>query len=751
MAALYADVIVDLSVRGVDRVFAYRVPEELSGKVYTGCRVKVPFGKGGRQLDAVVVGLSEEPGFDTEKIRDIAEVPDGLPGVKSQLIMLADWMRRRYGGTMAQALRTVMPVKKPVRSVQKVSYSLANRESAKQYYDAKKENRREHARVRMISAMLKDSGGRITRDEALTRLGISASTISSLLRDGLIVQETQQVYRMAVKDKLEGWERVVLNPDQRVIADDIIDSHRARGTGEQMPVHLIHGVTGSGKTEIYMELMEEALRSGQQVILLIPEISLTLQTVSRFYARFGNQIAVMHSRLSDGERWDQFERAQKGEASIMIGARSALFTPFDHLGMIIIDEEQDGAYRSEITPRYQTVETAAERARLAGASLVLGSATPSLSSYYNAVQGRYKLHTLTRRAKEGSTLAQIQVVDMRQEFGKGNLSILSHSLREAMQECLAHGKQMMLFLNRRGFAGFVSCRDCGFVFKCPHCDVSMTSHGGKKLRCHYCGTQRILPDLCPACGSRHIAAFGIGTQKVQQMLEREFPQANVLRMDRDTTSGKNDMERILRTFAEGHADILLGTQMIIKGHDFPQVTLVGVLAADLSMFSGDYLSGERTFQLLTQAAGRAGRGKDPGRVFIQTYQPENYCVQAAARQDYRLFYEEEMSFRRAMGYPPAGHMLMITAESADDEAAARAMQEIRELTARSGGRAIRILGPSRGMITKVRDLYRYVIYMKHSDDQMLIRLRMQIEEYLQRSGTDKKIYFSYDLDPISLF
>ena len=748
--ALYADVIVDLSVRGVDRVFVYRVPEEMTASVYVGCRVKVPFGNGGRQLDAVIVALSEEPGFDTDRIRDIAQIPEGLPGVKSQLIMLADWMRCRYGGTMAQALRTVMPVKKPVRSVQKVSYILADREQAQQYYDDKKESRREHSRVRLIAAILTSEDGRISREYAVSQMGISSSTINSLLRDRLIEQETELIYREAVKEKLEGWERVVLNPEQRRIADDIIASHCSRTAGKEMPVHLIHGVTGSGKTEIYMELMEEVLQHGEQVILLIPEISLTLQTVSRFYARFGDRIAVMHSRLSDGERWDQFERARKGEASIMIGARSALFTPFDHLGMIIIDEEQDGAYRSEITPRYHAVETAEERARMAGATLVLGSATPSLTSYYKSQQGRYFLHTLTRRAKEGSVLAPIQVVDMRKEFRSGNLSILSRPLRAAMQECLASGKQMMLFLNRRGFAGFVSCRDCGFVFKCPHCDVSMTSHGGKKLRCHYCGTQRELPDLCPECGSRHIAAFGIGTQKVQQMLEREFPQARVLRMDRDTTSGKNDMERILRTFAQGQADILIGTQMIIKGHDFPQVTLVGILAADLSMFSGDYLSGERTFQLLTQAAGRAGRGTDPGAVFIQTYQPENECVQAASKQDFQAFYEEEIAFRRAMGYPPCAHMLMMTAESPDDEAAAKVMQEISELITRSGS-GVRVLGPSRAMITKMRDLYRYVIYLKHSDDQKLIRLRMQIEEYLQRSGIDKKIYFSYDLDPISLF
>lgn len=751
MAALYADVIVDLTVRGVDRVFAYRVPEALSGKVYVGCRVKVPFGNGGRQLDAVVTGLSGQPGFDPDRIRDITDVYDEVPGVQSQLIMLADWMRRRYGGTMAQALRTVMPVKKPVRSVQKVSYILCSPEQARQYYEEKKENKRERARIRMIAAMLAAGGGRITRDEALTQLGLSASTINGLLRDGLIRQETQQIYRDAVKEKLDGWERVVLNEQQRAIADDIIASHRLRNTAHEMPIHLIHGVTGSGKTEIYMELMEEVLRSGQQVILLIPEISLTLQTVSRFYMRFGERIAVMHSRLSDGERWDQFERARKGEASIMIGARSALFTPFDHLGMIIIDEEQDGAYRSEITPRYQAVETAAQRAHLAGASLVLGSATPSLTSYYNARQGRYTLHTLTRRAREGSTLSSVQVIDMRNEFRGGNLSILSRPLRAAMEECLAGGKQMMLFLNRRGFAGFVSCRDCGFVFKCPHCDVSMTSHGGRRLRCHYCGTERSLPDVCPSCGSRHIAAFGIGTQKVQQMLAKEFPQARLLRMDRDTTSGKNDMERILRTFAEGEADILIGTQMIIKGHDFPQVTLVGVLAADLSMFSGDYLSGERTFQMLTQAAGRAGRGKDPGKVFIQTYQPENYCVQAAAKQDYQAFYNEEIAFRSQMRYPPCSHMLMITAEAADDDAAAQAMRDIREQIVRSGSQDVSILGPSRAVITKVRDLYRYVIYLKHSDDQKLIRLRMQIEEYLQRAGTDKKIYFSYDLDPVSLF
>lgn len=747
----YADVIVDLSVRSVDRVFAYRVPDHLLDKVFIGCSVKVPFGKGGRLLDAIVVGLSDRAGFDEDRIRDIEEVREEIPGVKSQLIMLADWMHRRYGGTMAQSLRTVMPVKKPVKGLQKVTYILSSRQQAEKFYQEKKDNKRERSRVKMIGAMLEGQDQAITRDKAISGLGISASTISSLLRDGLIRQETEQIYRQAVRERLDGWERVVLNADQRRIADAVIASHRSRSEGSRVPVHLIHGVTGSGKTEIYMELMEEVLRSGQQVILLIPEISLTLQTVSRFYARFGDQIAVMHSRLSGGERWDQFERASKGEASIMIGARSALFTPFDHLGMIIIDEEQDSAYRSEVTPRYQAVETALERARLSGASLVLGSATPSLTTYYNALQGRYFLHTLNHRAKEGSVLPPVDIIDMRSEFRTGNLSILSKSLRQAMQECLADGKQMMLFLNRRGFAGFVSCRDCGYVFKCPHCDVSMTSHGGKKLRCHYCGTERILPDLCPSCGSRHIAAFGIGTQKVEQMLRKEFPQARLLRMDRDTTSGKNDMEQIIRSFAAGEADILIGTQMIIKGHDFPKVTLVGVLAADLSMFSGDYLSGERTFQMLTQAAGRAGRGSDPGRVIIQTYQPDNYCIQAAARQDYQAFYEEEIKFRQAMRYPPCAHMLMITAEGADDEQTAQAMQFARKLAAESDRAAVQVLGPSRASITKIRDLYRYVMYLKCPDDRELIRLRMLIEESLKKAGLDKKIYFSYDMDPISLF
>ena len=747
---LYADVIVDLTVSGVDRLFAYRVPEFLQGQVYVGCPVLVPFGKGDRQLSAVIVSLSETPGYDEARIRDILEIRTGVPGARQQLIMLADWMHRQYGGTMAQSLRTVMPVKKPIRSVQKVTYAITDRERAALYFAQKKDSKRETSRVRLLSAMLQDPEGRISREQAV-RLGISPVTIKSLIRDKLIREESEQIYREAVKERLAGWERVELNQDQRRIADAIAASYDARTEAGEPPVHLIHGITGSGKTEIYMELMEHVLASGRQVILLIPEISLTLQTVSRFYARFGDRIAVLHSRLSDGERYDQYMRAMRGEADIMIGARSALFTPFERLGMILIDEEQEGAYKSEITPRYHAVDAARERARLAGACLVLGSATPSLSSYYYAAEGIYTLHTLTHRAREGSRLADIQVVDMRSEFKARNMSILSRSLRSAMEDCLAAGQQMMLFINRRGFAGFVSCRDCGYVFKCRHCDVSMTSHGGRLLLCHYCGSQRQLPDLCPSCGSRHIAAFGIGTQKVQKMVESEFPSARVIRMDRDTTSGKNEMDRILKTFSEGQADILIGTQMIVKGHDFPRVTLVGVLAADLSMFSGDYLSGERTFQLLTQAAGRAGRGSDPGRVIIQTYQPDNYCIQAAARQDYTAFYMEEMQFRKAMRYPPCSHMLMMSAEGEDDAAVSRTMQLVRERTACAGVKDLQVLGPSRASITKLRDRYRYAMYFKHRDSQVLIRLRRSIEVYLKQSGIDKNIFISYDLDPNSLF
>lgn len=742
--AVYIDVIVDISVNSLDRIFQYRVPEELLDAVTVGCQVNVPFGSGNRRRQAYVIGVDTVLAYDASKIKDILGVTKA-PAATGQLIALADWMHERYGCTMAQALKTVLPVKKSVKEVKRTAYFLADREGAQQLLEKSRKSRREKARVRLLEAMLKE--GCMSKETVTGVLQISASTMKSILQTGVIREETSQVYRNPVRQRLDGWQEVCLNDEQmNAVASiwqnaTICREHWSREQG----MHLLYGITGSGKTEVYMALMEKVLNEGRQIIVLIPEISLTLQTVSRFYARFGSQIAVMNSRLSAGERYDQYMRAKRGEASIMIGPRSALFTPFDRLGLIIIDEEHESAYQSEIVPRYQAAEVAARRAEMSGALVVLGSATPSVAVYQKAREGMIGLHRLTQRARTGSRLPDVKVVDLREEFRMKNRGILSQSLHEAMDACLKRGDQMMLFLNRRGYAGFVSCRSCGYVVKCRHCDVSMTVHHHTLLKCHYCGSEQPMPRVCPSCGSPYIAGFGVGTQKVEEFVQKEFPEARILRMDRDTTSGKDDMGRILQTFSEGGADILIGTQMIVKGHDFANVTLVGILAADLSLFAGDYQSSERTFQLLTQAAGRAGRGDRPGEVIIQTYQPEHYCIQTAAAQDYDSFYSQEIRFRQMLHYPPDRQMMVMLAEGEHDQQTGQAVQKLREIAGEADFEAVEFIGPSRAGIAKAKDLYRYTMYMKHQDIKELMRLRDFLEGYLKWSQQFSNIYFTFDI------
>ena len=742
--AVYIDVIVDISVNSLDRIFQYRVPEELLDAVTVGCQVNVPFGSGNRRRQAYVIGVDTVLAYDASKIKDILGVTKA-PAATGQLIALADWMHERYGCTMAQALKTVLPVKKSVKEVKRTAYFLADREGAQQLLEKSRKSRREKARVRLLEAMLKE--GCMSKETVTGVLQISASTMKSILQTGVIREETSQVYRNPVRQRLDGWQEVCLNDEQMNAVASIWQNaaicreHWSREQG----MHLLYGITGSGKTEVYMALMEKVLNEGRQIIVLIPEISLTLQTVSRFYARFGSQIAVMNSRLSAGERYDQYMRAKRGEASIMIGPRSALFTPFDRLGLIIIDEEHESAYQSEIVPRYQAAEVAARRAEMSGALVVLGSATPSVAVYQKAREGMIGLHRLTQRARTGSHLPDVKVVDLREEFRMKNRGILSQSLHEAMDACLKRGDQMMLFLNRRGYAGFVSCRSCGYVVKCRHCDVSMTVHHHTLLKCHYCGSEQPMPRVCPSCGSPYIAGFGVGTQKVEEFVQKEFPEARILRMDRDTTSGKDDMGRILQTFSEGGADILIGTQMIVKGHDFANVTLVGILAADLSLFAGDYQSSERTFQLLTQAAGRAGRGDRPGEVIIQTYQPEHYCIQTAAAQDYDSFYSQEIRFRQMLHYPPDRQMMVMLAEGEHDQQTGQAVQKLREIAGEADFEAVEFIGPSRAGIAKAKDLYRYTMYMKHQDIKELMRLRDFLEGYLKWSQQFSNIYFTFDI------
>ena len=539
-------------------------------------------------------------------------------------------------------------------------------------------------------------------------------------------------------------EKKQLNEEQQAIVDKLISSYQA---GVRTPA-LLYGITGSGKTEVYMHLIEWMIRQNKQVIVLIPEISLTYQVILNFYSRFGEQVSMINSRLSDGERSDQLERARNGEISIMVGPRSALFTPFSNLGLIIVDEEQEGAYNSEQIPRYHTRETADKLAQLTNSLLLLGSATPSIESFSRAESGEYRKFCLTKRAVLGSCLPNVQVVDMRKELASGNRSVFSRELREKMEECLAKKQQMMLFINRRGFSRVVSCRSCGKPIECPHCDVALTEHLGDKLVCHYCGYTKAMPRSCPLCGSPYLAGFGLGTQKAEMMIKAQFPSARVLRMDMDTTKRKNSHEQILSAFSDGEADILVGTQMIVKGHDFANVTLVGVLAADLSLHANDYRAGERTFQLLTQAAGRAGRGDKPGEVVIQTYSPEHYSIQTAAKQDYHAFYKEEISYRSLMRYPPEWQMLVVFASGEDKAWLDKVMDAMANVVKHMD---LMVIGPSEAGFGKINDQYRKVIYIKNKDYETLVKAKNRLEQWIDLNKIRKNLLVNFDFNPMNSY
>ena len=549
----------------------------------------------------------------------------------------------------------------------------------------------------------------------------------------------------------------VLNAAQQSVVD-AIEGDIAAGLRN---TYLIKGVTGSGKTEVYMELIAHCIQSGRQAIVLIPEIALTYQTVMRFFARFGNRVSIINSRLSNGERYDQFERAKNGDIDIMIGPRSALFTPFSNLGLIIIDEEHENSYKSESVPRYHAREVAIEYARMSDAIVVLGSATPSVDSYYKAKTGVYRLLELDKRVDD-RPLPKCEVVDLRQELREGNRSILSTRLQELMEERLLNGQQTMLFLNRRGKSAFMSCRACGFVVKCPHCDVSLSEHSGGVMVCHYCGYRQPVPKVCPSCGSKYISGFKAGTQKIEAMVAKRFPQARILRMDYDTTRAKDAYEKILQAFSNHEADILIGTQMIVKGHDFSNVTLVGVLAADMSLHVNDFHAAERTFALLTQAAGRAGRGKLPGNVVIQTYDPDHYAIRTAKEQDYEAFYDKEIEYRRLMHYPPVWNMLLVHVTSPDESECASMSQQVYDIASQMISHAdenqspddrhqIQLIGPADATIAKVNDIYRKVIYMKTSDYAALISIKDGIEQAVKADTAMKHANISFDFNPMSGF
>ena len=764
MSELYADIIVDISHEKLDKPFQYRVPERLKDSLEIGMCVTVPFGNGGRRLKGYVIEIGEECKFDPQRTKDILEITTKNAGVEDRLIALAGWIRKNYGSTMIQALKTVIPAKQTVKRLEhRTLQRLMNREEIISLL-GESCRKKQMAKERLLRELVEQE--EIPYEWVTGKLGVSAQTVRGLEKAGAVRVVSTESLRNPVRLAQENEEanarqmRPVLSAEQRRIAEEILADFDAGSPG----TYLIHGITGSGKTEVYMQIVEEMVRRGRQAIVLIPEIALTYQTLLRFYRRFGSRVSVMNSTLSPGEKYDQCERAKNGEIDVIIGPRSALFTPFPKLGVIIMDEEHENSYKSEATPKYHARETAARLAGMCGASLVLGSATPSMEAYYRAQSGEYKLYTLKERLT-GGQLPTVYTIDLRQELKQGNRSIFSRKLQELLADRLQKGEQSILFLNRRGYAGFISCRACGHVMKCPHCDVSLSEHKGGRLICHYCGYSEPKPSVCPKCGSRYISGFKAGTQQIEEKLRELFPNVRTLRMDGDTTKTKDSYEQILSAFSNREADVLIGTQMIVKGHDFPGVTLVGVLAADLSLGANDYRAGERTFQLLTQAVGRAGRGALPGEAVIQTYQPEHYAVTYAAGQDYEGFYNEEILYRELGGYPPAAHMLAVQifarvesrgqslaealAECVRGKMPAERGQEMKD-TAQTGGERDRmqIIGPAPAAIGRINDIFRFVFYVKSAKYDTLVKVKDVLEEKIQGEQLRTEVV-QFDFDPVN--
>ena len=702
----YANVIVDLSAEAVDRQFSYAVPEGMD--VQPGQLVQVPFGP--RTLEGFVVSLSDSCDVPPEKVKAVRGVVREEPVVLPDLMELAEWMHVRYLCNLVDALRLMLPAQMRGGRVRERTTRWARLNLTDGELEAFiAANPRAKKQIELLKA-LKDGDMETARIEA-------KSALKALVDRGAVtIRESEQRRTPHALSNDERTADPALLPEQKRAVETLTAALSGGGR------FLLHGVTGSGKTEVYIRLIRRALEMGKSAIVLVPEIALTPQMVAWLHGRFGGDAAVLHSALSAGERFDEWRRIRSGEARVVIGARSAVFAPVQNLGVIVVDEEHETTYQSDHRPRYDAREVAWKRAQQHGAVLLLGSATPSISTYMRAMPGVRPENRLTlielRQRANGRPLPEVEIVDMRGEFERGNHSIFSAKLAAELRACLDGGHQAMLFINRRGHSTFVSCRKCGYVVKCDQCDVSMTWHQAENaLRCHYCGKTLPPPKTCPNCSSAYIKYFGAGTQKVQEEVRRLFPDARVARMDVDTTREKDAHERILNRFRSGEANVLVGTQRIAKGLDFPNVALVGVVAADLSLNLPDFRSVERTFQLITQVAGRAGRADVPGRVVVQTYDPQHYGIQLAAAQDYRAFYTKESAYRRAALYPPFTVIARIIYSGRDADAVQAAAQTAEKALGAylddTGARADTIrLGAMEAPIRMIRGETRWQVLLK---------------------------------------
>ena len=726
---MYAEIIINSDALEVDRLFTYKVPEELQWIISAGHRVMVPFGMGNKKVEGFVYSLITDDIEITYRIKNIVKLCDDEPILTIDDLKLIVFLRKKYLCRYIDAVRLMIPagiMKGSTNKKKKVICISRNLDTSSEV----KENY-----IKLYNYILENDGiytkADITRDKQY-----SLYTLNKMISEGFFKVEDKVVFRYNERRYDEDRKKELTDEQQKCL-NTILNGRELK--------YLIKGVTGSGKTEVYMNLVEEILNEGKSAVVLVPEISLTPQMIERFKGRFGSDVALFHSRLSDGERFDEWYRIKEGKARLVIGARSALFLPLNNLGLIIIDEEHENTYKSDQNPKYHTREVSEYLCTLKNCKLVLGSATPSIETYYKALMGEYKLIEMKKRVN-GSRMPHMDIVDMRDELKSRNLSLFSRKLYNAINDTLNEKKQIILFLNRRGYSTFISCRSCGYVFKCPECDVSMTYHNNGYLVCHYCGRAEKVTKICPECGSKYVKFFGAGTERVELEVKKYFPKARVLRMDVDTTRHKNSHESIYNSFKNGEADILVGTQMVSKGLDFKNVTLVGVLAADMSLNIPDYRSAERTYQIITQVAGRAGRGSHEGKVIVQSYTPDHYSLKYAKEENYEGLFKEEINLRRLMGNPPFGKILLINGSSKYEEKLKKFMNNLQEKLKKLIIEDLTILGPVPCIITKLKENYRWQIIIKGNfDDELSEKVKDTL--YQLNKSVYNEIRVSIDINP----
>ena len=722
---MYVSVLTQIGVKAVDQTFFYHVPKLLENNIKIGVRVRIPFGN--MILDGFVLGISDNSSYDNSKIKDIINVIDDEPVLNKEMLLLGKYMSDNLLASLSSCYQVMLPkaLKAEVKSNIKIKYDrYLHRIKSIEEIDRYIGNCKYESQINLL-CKLKEG------DILITKMSSSINTIIKYGFASIIYEECKR-YKY---DGISNYKRVNLTDKQRLVSDTIISSFGKSDT------FLLYGVTGSGKTEVYMDVIEKAINNGKSAIMLVPEIGLTPQIVGKFISRFGNVISVLHSKLSDSERYDEYRKITNGESKIVIGTRSAIFVPFNNIGVIIIDEEHTSSYKQDNNPRYSAINVAEWRSKYHNCPLVLGSATPSLESFAKAGNHVYKLLSLTERAG-GSVLPIVNIIDMKEEVKKGNF-ILSDMLKNKIGEVLDRGEQAIILLNRRGYSSTISCKECGYVYKCPNCDITYTYHkSSNNLKCHYCGYSMVLPNKCSICGSDNLKDYGLGTEKLEETLNSLY-KARIVRMDVDTTSKKGQHQKIIDDFGEHKYDILIGTQMIAKGLDFPLVTLVGVVSIDSSLTSPDYRASENTFQLLSQVSGRAGRSENKGEVIVQTFNPDHYAITLAKNHDYIDFYKEEMKIRKMLKYSPYYYMILVSITSKDYELGFKEANKIGSYIRNNISNDSIVLGPTMANMFKVNNIYHYQIIIKYRKDDSLMKvLKFIIDMQVKNNKIDVSIDFN---------